>query len=84
MVIVESFACGTPVAGVAHSAIPELVTGDVGVLAQPEDAISLAEACLATLELSQRPETADACRAAAMPYDWDLALAPRMEELYTS
>jgi phosphatidylinositol alpha-mannosyltransferase len=82
MVIVESLAAGTPVVGVDDSAVPELVTAEVGTLARPRDTVSLAEGCLSVLDLATRPETAASCRAAALPYDWDAALAPRMEEIY--
>lgn len=44
LVVAESLACGTPVAGYASGALPELVGPDVGVLVAPGDVGALAEA----------------------------------------
>jgi phosphatidylinositol alpha-mannosyltransferase len=82
MVLVESLACGTPLVGLRHAAVPEVVTADVGRLAEPHDARSLADACLSALELARVPGTADVCRSAAEPYDWTRSIAPMLEELY--
>ncbi|HBY62307.1 MAG TPA: hypothetical protein DEH78_20995 [Solibacterales bacterium] len=80
MVMVESMACGTPVAGTRDGAIPEVISdGRVGRLFDPEpgDAIEpgnpegLARALLECMELSARPETPAVCRAHAEQYSWD-------------
>ena len=60
----------------------ELVTPETGVVSVTGDAESLRDALLAGFELSGRPPTIDACRAEAAKYDWDLAIAPLLEELY--
>jgi hypothetical protein len=58
------------------------VAEGTGALAAPEDPVSLADACRRALALSRERDIAERCRAAAAPYDWDSALAPRMEALY--
>ena len=50
LVVLEAMACGLPVIGVAAGAVPELVDADTGLLAQPRDAASLAEAVAALCE----------------------------------
>ena len=84
MVLVESLACGTPVVGTNHSAIPELVTDDTGALCKPHDPESLAAACRRALELARDPGVADRCRSFAAAYDWETGLAPRLEKLYAA
>jgi alpha-1,6-mannosyltransferase len=44
LVIIEAMACGRPVIGVRAGAVPELVDGHVGELAEPESAASMAQA----------------------------------------
>jgi hypothetical protein len=61
-----------------------MVTPATGALAQPGDASSIAAALLAALELARKPETRDACREFAIPYDWRTGLAPSLEELYAA
>ena len=56
--------------------------GVTGELCEPEAPDSLAEACLRGFALARRPETVEACRASAAPYDWDRGLAPLCEALY--
>jgi len=80
--LLESLACGTPIVGVRHASLPELVQPGVGALAEPDDASSLADACLQALDLVQQPDTMERCRSAAAPYDWDAGIVPRLVELY--
>jgi glycosyltransferase involved in cell wall biosynthesis len=54
LVAAESMACGTPVAGVATGALPEIVTAAGGRLAAPGDVPGLADAVLGALELPRR------------------------------
>lgn len=75
MVLVESLACGTPIVATRHSASPERVVPGSGLLAAPDDPVSLADACLKALELTHAPGIIDRCRAAAAPYDWDAQIA---------
>ena len=83
MVLVESLACGTPLVTTTEGAPQELVQpGVTGALCQPGDPAEPGRACLEALELARRPETVDACRASAEPFDWDKGLAPLCERLY--
>jgi len=83
MALVESLACGTPLvvsrSGAPRELVAEGVTGELCDLKDPE---GLAQACLRTFELAQRPETVESCRATAGRFDWDAALAPLVERLY--
>ena len=82
LVVVESLAAGTPVAGVRSGALAELLADSrVGALAEPGDEAGLAEAMDRALELGERPATAAICREHAARYDESVVL-PRYEELY--
>jgi glycosyltransferase involved in cell wall biosynthesis len=82
MVLVESLACGTPIVVANHSAPPELVGPGIGAVCEPEDPVSLASSILEALTQARDPATVDRCRAAASAFDWESALAPRLETLY--
>ena len=82
LALVESLACGTPVVGTDHAALPELVTPATGALAAPNDDESLAAAITTALALARDEATAGRCRAFAERYDWETGLAPRLERLY--
>ena len=60
-VVAEALACGTPVAGFAAGAVPELVDESVGRLAPVGDVLVLAAAILAARDLDR-----DACRRHAL------------------
>lgn len=82
LVIIESLAAGTPVVATRSGAAPSLVASDrVGRLCEPDDASGLARAIDEALALAPDPSTAQACRARATEYDWDVVL-PRYEALY--
>jgi glycosyltransferase involved in cell wall biosynthesis len=89
MVLVESMATGTPVAATRDGALPEILTDEVGSLFDPgpvEDAgpsndKGLADSILKCLELSQRPETAQRCRARARQFSWQ-ECGSRLESIY--
>jgi phosphatidyl-myo-inositol alpha-mannosyltransferase len=84
MVLAESLTCGTPIVPSTHSALPELVTdGVTGALCDPDDAESVAAALLTSLDLAQRPATADVCRESARQFDWVTGIAPTFERFYT-
>ncbi len=53
LVVAEALACGTPVAGFARGALPELVDASCGVLAAPGDVAGLARAILAAAGLDR-------------------------------
>jgi phosphatidylinositol alpha-mannosyltransferase len=80
--MLESLACGTPIVVADQGAPQELATAETGVVSVTGDAESLRDALLAGFELTGRPGTIDACRAEAAKYDWDLAIAPLLEDLY--
>lgn len=57
LVVAEALACGTPVAAFRRGAMPDILDETCGRLAEPDDAISLAEAIRGAAGLSRR-----ACR----------------------
>lgn len=81
MVVVESFAAGTPVAAADHGALPELVGEGTGSLFTPDDPEACAKALEAALDLAADPATARRCQAAAAPFDWSV-IGPRHVDLY--
>ncbi|GAA2546920.1 glycosyltransferase [Pseudonocardia hydrocarbonoxydans] len=69
LVVAEALACGTPVAGVARGALPELLDDTCGVLAAPGDAAGLAAAIHAAARLDRaavRRRAERFCSVAAM------------------
>jgi phosphatidylinositol alpha-mannosyltransferase len=83
MALVESLACGTPLVTTTDSAPKELVRpGITGELCEPDDPVSLADACIRAFRLARDPATGEACRESARAYDWDSGLAPLCESLY--
>lgn len=84
LVVIESWAAGTPVVVGPRGAPPETVGRfeGVGVAAGELGARSLADALLAGLDLARDPGCADRCLAAAAEFDWDGAIAPLLEQLY--
>lgn len=82
LVLVESLACGTPIVASDHASLPELMRPGIGATAVVGDPQSLAEACLAALELARRPGIREACREQAHRHDWDASVAPAIESLY--
>lgn len=84
MALVESLACGTPLVTTTHAAPKELVEESVtGETCEPGDPEGLAAACIRGFSLARNPATAEACRASARAFDWDLSLAPLCEALYS-
>lgn len=83
LVVAESMACGTPVAGFARGALPELVGQSGGVLAPPNDVEALAMAILAAQNLDRRlvrAHAANTCSAEMMLRGYERLyekLAPR-------
>jgi glycosyltransferase involved in cell wall biosynthesis len=89
MVVIEAWACGTPVVVSNDGAFPELVSDPrTGVLFEPREvrgeatnAEGLAEAIKEGLKLAGQPETSDLCARAAQDFSWEI-VGPRYEELY--
>lgn len=85
-VLIEALACGSPIVGANHAGIRDIITDPrIGVLFDPgpmtasaSNHAGLAEAIVAALALSRKPETAAACRAHAEHFGWK-ALGGRYE-----
>ena len=84
LVVVESLAAGTPAVVGPEGAPREVVNDAVGVIAASLEPDALADALDRGLHLAAVPEVAERCRAVAAGYDWDGAIAPRLEELYAA
>jgi glycosyltransferase involved in cell wall biosynthesis len=54
LVVAEALACGTPVAGFARGALPALIDGKSGILAEPGNAEALAAAAIAVQSFSRQ------------------------------
>jgi glycosyltransferase involved in cell wall biosynthesis len=89
MVVIESWACGTPVVVTNHGGLPELLTDpSTGLCFDPltegyetSNFDGLAEAIVQGLKLSDRQDVRPRCRRRAETYDWSV-LGPRYEELF--
>lgn len=66
MTLLEALACGTQVVCYAATALPELVTPEVGIAVPEGDIPAVAEACA---RLCAAPKTPHACRARAQQYE---------------
>jgi glycosyltransferase involved in cell wall biosynthesis len=82
LVVIEALASGTPtVVRADGGGPPELVDATCAVVSGPSTA-DLRDALSEALALSQRPETAEACRTRAALYDWDQVIVPRLVAIY--
>ena len=82
MVVVESLAAGTPVAGADHSAIPEIIDEDVGVLFAPDDVDAAAHALDELLRRAAGGVMSDSCKRRASRYDWSV-VGPQFLDQYS-
>ena len=80
-VLVEALACGTPVVATRCGGPEDIVTDEVGVLVQPEDATALAEGVLSVLNAQQAYEPARLAAYAAARFSWS-KVAGQMVALY--
>jgi glycosyltransferase involved in cell wall biosynthesis len=79
LVVAEALACGTPVAAFARGALPEILDGASGCLAEPDDVDALADAARRALALDR----ADVRRRAEEHCSVDV-MVERYEVLYTT
>jgi glycosyltransferase involved in cell wall biosynthesis len=80
LVLAESLACGTPVVGSVHGALPEVVDRqEIGQVFEPDDASGLARALLEVLETAGRPDTVEACRARAGDFSIEANVRAHLE-----
>jgi len=77
LVVAESLACGTPVAGFATGALPLLITEETGVLVAPGDAKALAQA----IEKARLKNRASCRRHAEASFDADNMVQQYEEQL---
>ena len=84
LVVAESLACGTPVAGFARGALPELVDNRHARLVAPDDVSALAAALLEAMELDRdevRAQAVATCSVEVMVDGYELLYgAPRAEQ----
>lgn len=74
LVVAEALACGTPIAGFARGALPELLDDTCGVLAAPGDVAGLADAIRAAAHLDRgvvRRRAEDFCSVRAMIHGYE-------------
>lgn len=81
LVVLESFACGTPAVTLDEGGPAELVGPGTGATSRPTPE-ALADACERALDLAAARETVERCRAAAEPHDWRRGIVPRLERIY--
>ncbi len=72
LTLIEAMACGTQVVCYDQTALPELVTGDTGLVVPAGDIKAAAEACRKLLEA---PKSPDDCQARARAFDRDRQFA---------
>jgi glycosyltransferase involved in cell wall biosynthesis len=77
LVVAEALACGTPVAAFRRGGVPDILDQACGVIAEPDDVASLAQAALAAVQLDRR-----ACRARAESTCDADRMVDRYEALY--
>jgi alpha-1,6-mannosyltransferase len=81
LIVLEAMACGLPVVGTAGGGVAELVDAETGVLAQPNDVDSLAEAIDALYGADRVQLGINARRKAQDHYDWNQVL-PQLLQRY--
>ncbi len=78
LVVLESLACGTPVACLEGGALPEIVVPEVGVVAHRADQFGLAEAVASVFERPREVLAAAARRHVLDRYTWDVVFTALM------
>ncbi len=82
LVLLEAMACGRPVVAARASAVPEIVDQNVGVLAEPCDGESMAEAIRALYERDIEAVGATARARVLKQFTWAQAFTARDERLH--
>lgn len=80
LVLIESFASGTPVVGTQSGALPELIDESVGGLFDADDVVACADQIERLLRESG-PDLRSRCIAHAKRWDWN-EVGPQVVELY--
>jgi glycosyltransferase involved in cell wall biosynthesis len=80
LVLIESFASGTPAVGTRSGALPELIDESVGGLFDTDDVVGCAEQ-IERLLREGGPDQRARCIAHAKRWDWD-EIGPQVVELY--
>jgi alpha-1,6-mannosyltransferase len=83
LIVLEAMACGLPVVGTRGGGVAELVCEQTGVLAEPNNAASLAEAIESIYQADMARMGANARRKAEELYDWNRIL-PQVLLRYSS
>lgn len=83
LIVLEAMACGLPVVGTTGGGVSELVDEKTGILAQPNDPASLAEAIEAIYARDLMQLGVNARRKAAEHFDWSQIL-PQLMTRYGS
>lgn len=81
LIVLEAMASGLPVVGVRGGAVPELIEPDTGVLAEPRNPASLAEAICTLFESDWRGMGRAARARVEADYRWEAVFA-RQRRLY--
>jgi alpha-1,6-mannosyltransferase len=81
LIVLEAMACGLPIVGTRRGGVAELVDRETGILAQPDNADSLAEAIEAMYFRDMARMGQAARRKAAERYDWNEIL-PQVLDRY--
>jgi glycosyltransferase involved in cell wall biosynthesis len=83
LALVESLACGTPVACTPTGGMPEIIGDEpVGMVARESTPLALAEALHGAISLSAEPSTPALCAARARYWSWKESVGPAHERLY--
>ncbi len=79
LIVIEAMACGLPVVGVRSGALTELITEDVGVLAEPNDAASFSAAIRTLFTMDRRAMSRRARAKIEASYTWKSTFAAQAE-----
>jgi alpha-1,6-mannosyltransferase len=78
LVLLEAMACGLPVLAARAGAVPEIVTPDVGLLAEPDDSSSFADSVAALYETPIEPRRLAARARAVSTFSWSHAFRAQL------